>query len=56
MTEKEQIEALADDLDALIGRYCDEFDLATASAIGVLAFKMHTLMVYAAQKHEDGSE
>lgn len=56
MTESEQIQAFADDLDKLVGRYCDEFDLCTASAIGVLAFKMHTLMAHAVKKHEEGED
>ena len=55
MTEREQVEALADDLDRLIGRYCDEFELTTASAVGVLAFKMHTLMAHA-QSNANGEE
>jgi len=56
MSEREQIEAFADDLDNLVGRYCDEFDLTTASAVGVLAFKMHTLMAHAQKQHEDGDD
>lgn len=56
MTEQEQIEAFGDDLDKLVGRYCDEFDLTTASAVGVLAFKMHTLMAHAVRRHEDGED
>lgn len=56
MSEREQIEAFADDLDKLVGHYIDEFDLTTASAIGVLAFKMHTLMAYAVKRHEDENE
>lgn len=44
MTEKEQIEAFADDLDRLVDRYCDEFDLSYAAAVGVLHFKAHLLM------------
>lgn len=56
MTEREQIEAFGDDLDKLVGRYIDEFDLSGASAIGVLAFKMHTLMVYMVKRHEDGED
>lgn len=55
MTEKEQIQALADDLDRLIERYCNEFELTTASAVGVLMFKVHLLMVEA-QRNPDGGE
>lgn len=53
MTEREQLQAFADDLDKLVGRYCDEFDLTAASAVGVLAFKMHTLMAHAQSQHDD---
>lgn len=56
MTEREQIEALEADLDRLVGRYCDEFELTAASAVGVLAFKMHTLMSHAERKHRDEEE
>jgi hypothetical protein len=56
MTERDQIQAFADDLDKLVGRYCDEFDLTTASAVGVLAFKMHNLMAHAQKNQEDEDE
>lgn len=56
MTEREQIEALAEDLDKLISRYCEEFDLTTASAVGVLSFKIHTLMADAVERHKEGEE
>jgi hypothetical protein len=36
MTEQEQVEAFSDDLDKLIYRYRDEFDLTVASMVGVL--------------------
>ena len=45
MTEQQQIEAFADDLDRLVDRYCDEFDLSYAAAVGVLHFKAHLLMI-----------
>lgn len=56
MTEREQIDAFADDLDRLVGRYCDEFELTQASAVSVLAFKMHTLMSHAERTHRDENE
>lgn len=52
MEEKEQIEHLADELDSLIERYAQEYDLSYASVIGVLEFKKHNLMVQA-QKEKD---
>lgn len=54
MTEKDQIDALSDELDKLINRFCDEFDLARASAVGVLMFKAHTIMRDAEKQGEDG--
>jgi hypothetical protein len=36
MTEREQVEAFSDDLEKLIYRYRDEFDLTVAGIIGVL--------------------
>ncbi len=56
MTEREQINAFADDLDRLVGRYCDEFELTAASAVGVLAFKMHTLMSHIERKDRGEEE
>lgn len=56
MSEREQIKAFADDLDALVKRYIDEFDLTAASAVGCLAFKMHTIMVYAQKDYEENGE
>lgn len=43
MSEKEQIEAFADDLDRLVDRYRREFDLSYASVIGTLNMKAHLL-------------
>ena len=31
-------------MDRLVDRYCDEFDLSYAAAVGVLHFKAHLLM------------
>lgn len=58
MTEREQIVAFADDLDKLVKRYCDEFELAAASAVGVLTFKAHTIMADSVRSNEEeeGSE
>ncbi len=43
MNEKEQIEAFADDVDRLVRRYENEFELSAASAVGVLQFKVHAI-------------
>jgi hypothetical protein len=44
MTDKEQTEAFADDLDRLVQRYYEEFDLSYAQAVGVLQMKSWLLM------------
>lgn len=43
MSEKEQIDAFADDIDKLVDRYANEFDMTYAAAIGVLQMKIHTI-------------
>lgn len=52
MSEAEQINAFMEDLTKLIARYCAEFELTTASAIGVLEIKKHQL-ISAALNSED---
>ena len=53
MTDKEQTEAFADDLDKLVQRYCDEFDLSYAQAIGVLYMKAWLLMRDASEREDE---
>jgi hypothetical protein len=43
MTEKEQIQHFADDLDRLIERSRDEYDMSYAAVVGVLQMKIHLL-------------
>jgi hypothetical protein len=45
MTQVQQQEAFADDLEKLIQRYIDEFDLTTASAIGCLEMVKNKLLM-----------
>lgn len=54
MTPSEQIERLSDEIDALIGRYRDEYDLTYAAVIGVLFAKAHFLCEEA--KNQAGEE
>ena len=56
MTQEEQIDHLENDIDALINRYKDEFDLTHPTLIGVLQMKCHLLMYEAvcAYDNEDG--
>lgn len=46
MNHIEQIKAFEADLDKLVTRYCEEFDLPLASAIGVLEIKKVDLINY----------
>lgn len=43
MDEKEQINALASELDTMIERFRDEFDLSYASVVGTLHMKITVL-------------
>lgn len=45
MSESDQVQALSDELDALIDHYRAEFDLTYASVVGVLHMKQHLLCV-----------
>lgn len=40
MTEREQTQAFMDDIQKVIDRYCDEYELANTSAIGALQMKI----------------
>lgn len=44
MSEKEQIAHFAQDLDNLITRYRQEYELSVASAVGVLEIVKHDLI------------
>lgn len=52
MNDRDQIEAFAQDLDALVSRYVAEFELTTAAAIGVLEIKKHELISTALEDEE----
>lgn len=53
MTDKEQTQQLADELDKLLNRFADEYDLSFASAVGVLQMKIHNLCQQAREESED---
>jgi len=44
MTPREQAVAFATELDALVSRFGDEFDLLAVTAVGVLMTKAHLIM------------
>ena len=43
MNERDQIDQISNELDALINRYRLEYDTCYADLIGVLQLKIHTL-------------
>lgn len=43
MNESEQVTHFADDIDKIVDRYRDEYDISIASAVGVLQMKIHLL-------------
>lgn len=56
MDAKEQLLAFANDLDRLVDRYRDEFDLDYGSVVGILFMKAHLLSDEAVAQHEDDDE
>ena len=52
MTDKQQLDAFANDLDNLIERYRSEFELTYAVVVGVLQMKSHLMMVEACGEDE----
>ena len=44
MTDREQLEAFANDIGNLVYRYRDEFDLTVAAMVGVLECAKHDIM------------
>lgn len=53
MNHTEQITAFADDIDRLVERYRNEFDLTYASVIGVLFMKAHLLCNEAGDREDE---
>lgn len=43
MNDKEQTEAFANDLDKLVERYRQEFEMSYAATVGTLQMKIHLL-------------
>ena len=43
MSESEQLNAFADELDKLVHRFSSEFDLSYAHVVGALQMKIHLL-------------
>ncbi len=53
MTSEEQCLAFEADLDRLIDRYFEEFDLPLVSVIGMLHVKLHEITLQAFEDDED---
>lgn len=53
MTDRDQIEAFAQELDNLIERFENEFELPNVAAVGVMQLKIHAML---SQQLEDNDE
>ena len=53
MTEGQQINHFANDLDNLVERYAKEYDLTYAAMVGVLQMKSHLLCSEAQERKDD---
>jgi hypothetical protein len=53
MSEREQAKAFAEDLDRLVNRYRDEFELTYGSVVGVLFIKASLLSLEAEKGEGD---
>lgn len=56
MTQREQCSHFGDDLDRLVDRYRDEYDMTMASVVGVLHMKAWLLCEEAGESNDDGGE
>ena len=54
MTDPEQTQAFADDVQRLINRYRAEFEMTAASVVGVLAFQQYLIMSEMQERFQDG--
>lgn len=53
MTETDQINHFADDLDNLVDRYRNEYDISYAAIVGTLHMKAHLLCDEASDRSEE---
>lgn len=56
MDDREQIVAFSNDVDRLVDRYRDEFDMTYAAAVGVLFMKAQLLCEEAVDEGDDDAE
>jgi hypothetical protein len=53
MTEREQVMAFAEDLEKMVFRYRDEFDITVASIVGVLECAKYEVLLSAGGDDDD---
>ena len=53
MSEKEQIDHFANDIDNIVERYRSEYEISYASVVGVLQMKIHLLCEEAGEREDD---
>lgn len=53
MSEKEQIDHFANELDKLVERFRKEYEMTYASAVGVLEMKIHLLCAEAEERRDE---
>lgn len=56
MDDKQQVAAFSDDVDRLVNRYRDEFDMTYAAAVGVLFMKAQLLCSEAVHEGDNHDE
>jgi hypothetical protein len=56
MNKDERVCAFADDLDRLVRRYAEEFDITAASTVGILFMKAHLLCANAVNNYNDDDD
>lgn len=53
MTEKEQTDHFANEIDRLVDRYRSEYEMSYASVVGVLQMKIHLLCDEASERSDE---
>lgn len=53
MSEKEQIDHFANEIDRLADRYRSEYEMSYASVVGVLQMKIHLLCDEASERSDE---
>jgi hypothetical protein len=53
MTEKEQVDHFANDIDSLVNRYRNEYDMSYAAVVGVFQMKIYLLCSEASKRRDE---